>query len=58
MANDKYSYDVLRDENGTTKAFRLATRVTNVATDSDMYECATTMRHDVTNTVTFEDLSL
>ncbi|PAV75913.1 hypothetical protein WR25_01224 [Diploscapter pachys] len=53
MANDKYSYDVLRDENGTTKAFRLATRVTNVATDSDMYKCATTMRHAI-NTVTFE----
>ncbi|KAK5971626.1 SSD domain-containing protein, partial [Trichostrongylus colubriformis] len=44
MANDKYSYDVLRYANGTPKAFRFATRLRGVATDELIDRCAQLMR--------------
>ncbi|EPB76390.1 putative ATP synthase F0, A subunit [Ancylostoma ceylanicum] len=44
MANDKFSYDILKDSNGSTKAFRFTTGLTNVSTDELIYHCATWMR--------------
>ncbi|KHJ91722.1 patched family protein [Oesophagostomum dentatum] len=45
MANDKFSYDILKYPNGSTKAFRLTTRLRNVSTDELIYQCAGTIRH-------------
>ncbi|VDM64026.1 unnamed protein product [Angiostrongylus costaricensis] len=44
LANDKYSYDVLRYSNGTTQAFRLSTRLRNVSSDELIHRCAQWMR--------------
>ncbi|VDM76371.1 unnamed protein product, partial [Strongylus vulgaris] len=44
MANDKFSYDILKDSNGSTKAFRFTTRLKNVSTDELIYHCANKMR--------------
>ncbi|PIO54514.1 hypothetical protein TELCIR_24122, partial [Teladorsagia circumcincta] len=48
MANDRYSYDILRSTNGTPKAFRFATRLRNVATDELIDRCAQRMRYNST----------
>ncbi|KIH54478.1 hypothetical protein ANCDUO_15376, partial [Ancylostoma duodenale] len=44
MANDKFSYDILKDSNGSTKAFRFTTGLSNVSTDELIYRCATWIR--------------
>ncbi|KJH51084.1 patched family protein [Dictyocaulus viviparus] len=44
MANEKFSYDVLRESNGSIKAFRLATRLRNISSDELIYQCAKQMR--------------
>ncbi|KAE9419228.1 hypothetical protein Angca_004835, partial [Angiostrongylus cantonensis] len=44
LANDKYSYDVLRYSNGSTRAFRFSTRLRNVSSDELIHRCAQWMR--------------
>ncbi|ETN73638.1 hypothetical protein NECAME_00725 [Necator americanus] len=44
LANDKFSYDILRYGNGSAKAFRFVIRLSNVSTDELIYRCANTMR--------------
>uniref|UniRef100_A0AC35FHP9 SSD domain-containing protein n=1 Tax=Panagrolaimus sp. PS1159 TaxID=55785 RepID=A0AC35FHP9_9BILA len=44
MANEKYDYDILQHSNGTLKAFRFTTQLSNYGNDEGILKCAKSIR--------------
>uniref|UniRef100_A0A914NY24 SSD domain-containing protein n=1 Tax=Panagrolaimus davidi TaxID=227884 RepID=A0A914NY24_9BILA len=47
MANEKYDYDILQHSNGTLKAFRFTTQLSNYGNDEGILKCTVCRRHTV-----------